>query len=180
MKRLLLALIPLLVLGGLVTLFALNIDRDPKYIPSVMINKPAPQFSLPAVPGLKVPGFDRQSLLGHVSVVNVFASWCIPCRTEHPLLFELAKRHDIALYGLNQKDATENVVQYLAQLGNPYAAVGADTDRQVSINWGVYGVPETFVVNPKGIITYKFTGPLTQKAIAESLVPAILAAKGEE
>lgn len=178
MKRILMASIPLIVLGGLVAIFALNINRDPQFVPSVLINKPVPEFALPEVPGLGVAGFSTADLKGHVSVVNVFASWCIPCREEHPLLFELNKRQDLVLYGLNQKDATENALAFLNELGNPYDFVGADKDRRVSIDWGVYGVPETFVVNPEGIITYKFTGPLTEKAIKESLLPAVAAANG--
>lgn len=180
MKRLLIAIIPLVILGGLVTVFALNIDRDPSFIPSVLINKPVPEFDMKAVPGAGVPGFNAADLKGHVSLVNVFASWCVACRDEHPYLFELSKRKDVVLYGLNQKDAPENAVAYLKELGNPYAFIGADPDRRVSIDWGVYGVPETFVVNKKGVITYKFTGPLTPRSIEEALIPAIEAANREE
>ncbi|MDB5506987.1 MAG: Cytochrome c-type biosis protein CcmG/DsbE, thiol:disulfide oxidoreductase [Devosia sp.] len=170
MKYLLFAL-PLLILAGLVAVFATSLNRDPSLVPSVLIDKPAPQFTLAAVDGLDVPGFDTAALKGEVTVVNVFASWCIPCRDEHPLL--LALSDGVRLFGINQKDAPENAAKFLAELGNPYDAVGADTDNRVSIDWGVYGVPETFVVDANGVITYKHVGPLFPEAIETGLLPAI-------
>jgi cytochrome c biogenesis protein CcmG/thiol:disulfide interchange protein DsbE len=170
--------LPLLLLVGLVAVFALSMNRDPSLVRSVLIDKPAPQFAMPAVPGLDVPGFDTASLAGQVTVVNVFASWCIPCRDEHPLLLALRDTSDIRLYGINQADVPENAVAFLTELGNPYAAVGADRDRRVSIDWGVYGVPETFVVNAQGIITFKHVGPLTPQSMTEQLLPAIERARG--
>lgn len=178
MKRIIFALTPLVILAGLVTLFALNIDRDPQFVPSVLLNKPVPEFALPPIEGLSQPGFDTASLKGQVSVVNVFASWCIPCRSEHPLLVKLgASQDDILLVGLNQKDTPENARSFLSELGNPYDAIGADANGRVSIEWGVYGVPETFVVNADGIITYKHTGPISEKSYESSLLPAIEAAR---
>lgn len=177
MKRIALLLTPLIALVALLYLFATNIDRDPNFIPSALLNKPVPEFSLPAVPGLSVPGFDSASLKGQVSVVNVFGSWCVPCRDEHPLLMELAASGEVKIFGLNQKDTPENAGAFLAELGNPYDFVGADTKGRTSIDWGVYGVPETFVVNADGIITYKHTGPLSRKSLETSLKPAILAAR---
>lgn len=179
MRRLILALVPLVVLIGLIVLFAANIDRNPDFVPSVLINKPAPDTVLPPVDGLDRPGFDPATFKGRVTVVNVFASWCIPCRQEHPMIAELGKRADIALVGLNQKDAPENVRAFLAELGDPYAAVGADANGRASIEWGVYGVPETFVVNASGIITYKHTGPISEHSLAASVIPAIEAAKAD-
>ena len=179
MKRLALALVPLVVLVGLVWLFAANINRDPNYIPSVMLDKPAPQFDLAAVDGLGVPGFDTTSLKGQVTLVNVFASWCIPCRDEHPVLMELAKT-GVPIYGINQKDAAENARAFLADLGNPYARIGADPNARASIDWGVYGVPESFVVNAKGVITYKHTGPITEQSLKNSVLPAIARAEQDE
>ena len=165
--------LPLLLLVGLIGVFAMSMNRDPSLVRSVLIDKPAPEFAMPAVPGLGVPGFDTASLKGQVTVVNVFASWCIPCRDEHPLLLALRDVSNVRLFGINQSDAPENAVAFLTELGNPYAAVGADRDRRVSIDWGVYGVPETFVVDAKGIITFKHVGPLTPQSMDEQLLPAI-------
>ena len=165
--------LPLLLLVGLIGVFAMSMNRDPSLVRSVLIDKPAPEFAMPAVPGLGVPGFDTASLKGQVTVVNVFASWCIPCRDEHPLLLALRDVRNVRLFGINQSDAPENAVAFLTELGNPYAAVGADRDRRVSIDWGVYGVPETFVVDAKGIITFKHVGPLTPQSMDEQLLPAI-------
>lgn len=173
MKRLALFALPLLVLVALVALFAFNIDRDSSLVRSVLIDKPVPPFTLPAVDGLGVPGFDAAALTGRVSVVNVFASWCIPCRDEHPLLTALKQQTGVALYGINQKDAPENARAFLAELGNPYDAVGADAAGRVSIDWGVYGVPETFVVDANGIIVFKHVGPLSPHSLEQELLPAI-------
>ena len=170
--------LPLLLLVGLIGVFAMSMNRDPSLVRSVLIDKPAPEFAMPAVPGLGVPGFDTASLKGQVTVVNVFASWCIPCRDEHPLLLALRDVSNVRLFGINQSDAPENAVAFLTELGNPYAAVGADRDRRVSIDWGVYGVPATFVVDAKGIITFKHVGPLTPQSMDEQLLPAIERARG--
>ncbi len=178
MKRAAVFLVPLAVLVALVGLFAATIQRDSDYIPSALINEPAPATDLPPVTGLGMAGFGRDDITGGVSVVNVFASWCVPCRDEHPLLMRLAGRDDINLYGINQKDAPENARAFLENLGNPYDRIGADRNGRASIEWGVYGVPETFVVNPDGIITYKHTGPLTEKSFETSLLPAIADARG--
>ena len=165
--------LPLIALVALVAVFALSINRDPSLVRSVLIDKPAPVFAMAEVPELGVPGFDTAALKGEVTVVNVFASWCIPCRDEHPLLVALKEVSGVRLFGINQSDAPENARAFLAELGNPYDAVGADRDRRVSIDWGVYGVPETFVVDPAGIITFKHVGPLTPEAIEAELLPAI-------
>jgi cytochrome c biogenesis protein CcmG/thiol:disulfide interchange protein DsbE len=169
--------LPLIALMALVAVFAFSIDRDPGLVRSVLIDRPAPAFAMDAVPDLGVPGFDTAALKGEVTVVNVFASWCIPCRDEHPLLVALKDMTDIRLFGINQADAPENARAFLAELGNPYDAVGADRDRRVSIDWGVYGVPETFVVDAAGTITFKHVGPLTPQAIETGLLPAIAAAR---
>lgn len=176
--RIALLLLPLVVLAGLVAVFAVSMDRDPNLVRSVLIGKPAPVFALPAVPTLDVPGFDTAALAGGVTVVNVFASWCIPCRDEHPLLVTLKERAGVRLFGINQKDAPENAAAFLAALGNPYDAVGGD-DGRVSIEWGVYGVPETFVVDAGGIITYKHVGPISARSLEEEVLPAIARAKGD-
>lgn len=175
--RLLLALLPLVVLVALLGVFALNINRDPALIQSVLIDKPAPAFSLAAVEGSGVPGFDTAALTGEVTVVNVFASWCIPCRDEHAVLEALKQQTDVRLFGMNQKDAAENAVAFLTELGNPYDAIGADTNGRASIDWGVYGVPETFIVDAKGVIRFKHVGPLDMADLEREIVPAIEKAK---
>jgi cytochrome c biogenesis protein CcmG, thiol:disulfide interchange protein DsbE len=171
--RIALALTPLVLLAALIAVFALNIDRDPSLVQSVLIDKPAPAFVLPAVEGLTVPGFDTAALKGHVTVVNVFASWCIPCRDEHEVLEALKEKTGVLLYGINQKDAAENARAFLAELGNPYDAIGADANGRVSIDWGVYGVPETFIVDAQGVIRFKHTGPLAMDDIEGEIVPAL-------
>lgn len=177
--RVVLALLPLVALVALVAVFALNINRDPSLVQSVLIDRPAPQFSLPAVDGLNVPGFDTARLKGQVTIVNVFASWCVPCRDEHPVLEALKQQTGVALFGINQKDAPQNATQFLSALGNPYDAVGADADGRTSIDWGVYGVPETFIVDAKGVIRFKHTGPLSMADIDREIVPALARAKAQ-
>ncbi|MBI4922132.1 MAG: DsbE family thiol:disulfide interchange protein [Devosia nanyangense] len=171
--RILLAVLPLVALVALIAVFATNINRDPSLVQSVLIDKPVPEFTLPAVDGLGVPGFDTAKLMGQVTVVNVFASWCIPCRDEHPVLEALKQRTGVLIYGINQKDAAENARAFLTELGNPYDAVGADPNGRVSIDWGVYGVPETFIVDAKGVIRFKHTGPLAMEDIEKEMVPAL-------
>lgn len=170
--------LPLIALVALVAVFAMSMNRDPSLVRSVLIDKQAPVFAMAEVPELGVPGFDTAALKGAVTVVNVFASWCIPCRDEHPLLEALTAETGVRLFGINQSDAPENARAFLAELGNPYDAVGMDRDRRVSIDWGVYGVPETFVVDAEGIITFKFVGPLSPETVESQLLPAILAARG--
>jgi cytochrome c biogenesis protein CcmG/thiol:disulfide interchange protein DsbE len=176
--RLLLALLPLAALVALLSVFALNMDRDPSVIQSVLIDKPAPEFALAAVPGTGVPGFDTAALAGELTVVNVFASWCIPCRDEHPVLEALKQQTGVRLFGMNQKDAAENAVAFLEELGNPYDAIGADSTGRTSIDWGVYGVPETFIVDAGGVIRFKHVGPLDMDDLAREIIPAIETARG--
>jgi cytochrome c biogenesis protein CcmG/thiol:disulfide interchange protein DsbE len=175
-----LVLLPLVVFAALagLFLFQLMLGGDPKQIPSALIDKPAPQFDLPPVEGLtldgvQVPGFSRQDLTGKVSVVNVFASWCVPCRQEHPLLEELAKVEGIQLLGINYKDNAENARRFLGSLGNPYTLIGADTAGRAAIEWGVYGVPETFIVDAGGTIRYKFIGPLDPVSYRTVFLPQL-------
>ncbi len=174
--------LPLIVFAALAVLLLVRLfGGDPGKIPSALIGKEVPAFSLPAVPGLvrdgaPVPGLSSADLKGRVTVVNVWASWCGPCRIEHPLLMELATDPAIRLVGINYKDDPENARRFLGGLGNPYAAVGADTAGRTAIDWGVYGVPETFVVGPDGRIALKHVGPLSEEAVATVLKPAITAA----
>jgi len=176
MKRLALVLLPLVALVALVTVFAVSLDRDPNLLRSVLIDKPAPAIELAPVAGIDRPGLTADQLRGGVTVVNVFASWCVPCRAEHPMLEVLKDRAEIRLVGINQKDAAENAAAFLAELGNPYDAIGADANGRASIEWGVYGVPETFVVDRNGVITYKHVGPITAASLEREVLPAIVAA----
>jgi cytochrome c biogenesis protein CcmG/thiol:disulfide interchange protein DsbE len=176
--RLLLVLIPVVVFAAIALLFWKGLSGEPSKIPSALINKPVPEFTLEPVPGVGVPGLAAADLkTGKVSVVNVWASWCAPCRIEHPLLTELAKRNDIALVGINYKDAPENAARFLGTLGQPFAAIGMDSNGRTAVDWGVYGVPETFVVDGQGLIRYKHIGPLTPEAITGSLAAEIEKAK---
>jgi cytochrome c biogenesis protein CcmG/thiol:disulfide interchange protein DsbE len=160
--------LPGLVFLGLVVLFGVQLisGRNPADVPSVLIDKPVPAFSLAPLEGLMadgkpVPGFSSEDLKGRVTLVNVWASWCAPCRQEHPLLVELARDPSIRVVGINQRDNPDNARRFLGALGNPYSAVGVDPNGRASIDWGVYGVPETFIVGPDGTIRHKHIGPLT-------------------
>ena len=166
-------LLPALVFAGLVLLFVVRLHTgDPSRVPSALIGRPVPPFALAALDGLTaqgqpVPGLSAEDLKGRVTVVNVFASWCAPCREEHPILMELARDPAIRMVGINYKDNPENARRFLGALGNPFAAVGADSNGRTAIDWGVYGVPETFVVGPDGTIRYKQIGPLTPEALPD-------------
>jgi cytochrome c biogenesis protein CcmG/thiol:disulfide interchange protein DsbE len=173
-RRPALVLIPLIVFAGLAAIFWMGLSGTPSNVPSALIGRPVPEFALPAVEGLDVPGLKTADFKrGGVTVVKVWASWCGPCRDEHPLLMQLAKRSDLRLAGINNKDNPENARRFLGTLGNPFAAIGADRDGRVSIDWGAYGVPETFVVDAEGIIRFKFIGPLWPAAIEKTLLPEI-------
>ncbi len=173
MTRIVLLVLPLVALVGLIAVFALNIDRDPSFVQSVLIDKPAPEFSLAPVEGIDVPGLDTASLTGEVTVVNVFASWCIHCRDEHPLLVALKEQTGARLVGITQMDAPENARAVLAELGTPYDAIGADTTGRASIDWGVYGVPETFVIDRDGRIAFKLVGSISPQNLEQALKPQI-------
>lgn len=164
----LILILPGLIFLGLTVLFAVQLvsGRNPAEVPSVLIDKPVPTFSLAPLEGLladgkPVPGFSNADLKGRVTVVNVWASWCAPCRQEHPLLVDLAKDPSIRVVGINQRDNPDNARRFLGTLGNPYSAVGVDPNGRASIDWGVYGVPETFIVGSDGTIRHKHIGPLT-------------------
>jgi cytochrome c biogenesis protein CcmG, thiol:disulfide interchange protein DsbE len=159
-----LALLPLILFAALAGIFLTQLmsGRDTQTLPSALIGSPAPVTDLPALAGLTdVAGVTNADFAGKVTLLNIFASWCGPCREEHPVLMELAKDTRFQLIGLNYKDKPENAVGFLAELGNPYSKVGADESGRAGINWGVYGVPETFVIGPDGVIRYKHVGPLT-------------------
>ena len=166
-RRLLLACMPLVVVVGLVGTFAVALNDTSTDLPSALVNRPAPNFTLPPILATGVPGLSRADLLGRVSVVNVFASWCIPCRDEHPLLVELKERTGVRLFGMNLKDEEPNATAFLDELGNPYDAIGADRDGRVAIDWGVYGVPETFLVRADGLVLQRHVGPLDRASLSE-------------
>jgi cytochrome c biogenesis protein CcmG, thiol:disulfide interchange protein DsbE len=165
-RRWLVAL-PLVVFAALAALFLLRLyGGDPSKIPSALIGRPAPQTALPALEGLlrdgtQVPGLDPAAFKGKVSLVNVWASWCVPCHDEAPLLTQLAKDGRLQLVGINYKDAPDNARRFLGRYGNPFGIVGVDANGRASIEWGVYGVPETFIVGREGTIVYKLVGPVT-------------------
>jgi cytochrome c biogenesis protein CcmG/thiol:disulfide interchange protein DsbE len=155
--------------------FALGLGMDPKIIPSALIDKPVPQFTLPPIEGGAGRGFSDADLKDGVSVVNVFASWCIRCRAEHPVITRLAGMGVATVYGLNYKDKPAEALEWLADMGNPYAEIGADRNGRVGIEWGVYGVPETFVIDAEGRIRHKYVGPLTQRTLEGNVLPDIRA-----
>ncbi|WP_425053816.1 DsbE family thiol:disulfide interchange protein [Psychromarinibacter sp. S121] len=163
MRRLLAALPVLIVLvfGGFF-LWGLNPDRDPNAIPSVLISQPAPAFDLPTVEGVGVPGLSRGDLTGNADpvVVNVFASWCVPCRAEHTVLTRMVERDGVRLFGINYKDKPEAARSWLEELGNPYERIGSDLDGRAGIEWGISGVPETFIVAGDGTVLYRYVGPI--------------------
>ncbi|MGD0720440.1 MAG: DsbE family thiol:disulfide interchange protein [Roseiarcus sp.] len=177
-RRGLLALAPLLVFGALAVLFFARLFAgDASRIPSALIGQPAPPLDLPALAG-GAGLTDADLRQGHVSVVNIFASWCLPCHDEHPVLLELAADKTLAdkgvrLIGVAQKDEAENIRRFLGAKGDPYSSVGLDRDGRTGIDWGVYGVPETFIVKGDGTIAYKFVGPMTEQALAEVVEPEI-------
>jgi cytochrome c biogenesis protein CcmG/thiol:disulfide interchange protein DsbE len=165
-------LLPLSVFLLIAVLLGMGLFMDPKLVPSPLIGKPVPEFSLPPVQGRK-PGLARQDLMGEVSMVNVFASWCVACRQEHPLLMQLSRQGVIPIHGLNYKDQPQEAADWLDSLGDPYTRTGADLDGRVGIDWGVYGVPETFIIDKAGRIAYKHIGPIAQKDWEETLQPLI-------
>ena len=170
-RRNVLMALPLVLFASLAALFWFRLGGgDPSRIPSALIGHPAPPTALPPIEGLTsngapVPGLDPASFKGKVSLVNVWASWCVPCHDEAPLLTELAKDKRFQLVGINYKDAADNARRFLGRYGNPFAVVGADGNGRAGIEWGVYGVPETFIVGRDGTILYKLVGPITPEAI---------------
>jgi cytochrome c biogenesis protein CcmG, thiol:disulfide interchange protein DsbE len=178
-RRRLLLVVPLIAFLGLFALFLIRLFAgDPSRIPSALIGQPAPKTTLPAVAGLDrdgkpVPGIDPADFKGAVTVLNVWASWCVPCHDEAPLLLQLYQDPRLRVVGINYKDEAENARRFLGRYGNPFAAAGADRNGRASIEWGVYGVPETFVVGRDGRIAYKLVGPITPDNFTSTLKPEI-------
>ena len=165
-------LVPLIVFGALTVLFAIGLGLDPRMVPSPLIGKPVPRFDLPPVKG-RTLGLATGDLRGEVSLVNVFASWCTECRAEHPLLMRLSRDKSVPIHGLNYKDRPQDAERWLNEFGDLYVRTGADVSGRVGIDWGVYGVPETFVVDREGHIAYKHIGVLTPKALEQTIMPLV-------
>lgn len=171
--------LPLVVLAALVGFLAVGLNRDPGFVPSPLVGKPAPDFDLPR---LDAPDqrLRKADLLGDVSLVNVWGTWCVGCRQEHPFLNEIARSGEIRIYGLNWKDDPASAREWLDRLGNPYAAVAVDADGRSAIDWGVYGAPETFLLDARGMVLYKHIAPLDAGVWAAEFAPRIAAARGRQ
>ncbi len=171
-------LIPLAVFVIMVIFLAVGLTLDPREVPSPLIGKPAPGFSLPQVAdaGKTLAPADFR---GQVALVNVWASWCVSCRQEHPVLLQLARRGIVPIYGLNYKDRRDAAQSWLNQYGDPYAASAFDADGRTGIDWGVYGVPETFVIDKAGLIRHKHTGPVTAETLEKDILPLVRQLQGE-
>jgi cytochrome c biogenesis protein CcmG/thiol:disulfide interchange protein DsbE len=172
--------IPLMIFLVLVAFLAMGLRHgyDPHELPSPLINKPAPTFRLAQ---LQDPSktFSAGDMRGRVWLLNVWASWCVSCRDEHPLLVELARARTVPLYGLNWKDNREDALGWLSELGNPYIASASDLDGRVAIDYGVYGAPETYLIDKNGVIRFKQVGPLTPELLQTKLLPMAAALNGE-
>jgi cytochrome c biogenesis protein CcmG/thiol:disulfide interchange protein DsbE len=176
-------LLPLAIFLSLAVLFLMQLlsGRNEADVPSALIGQAAPPTDLPPLDGMSLPGLQSKSFAGHVTLVNVFASWCAPCREEHPVLLALAQDRRYALVAMNYKDKPENARRFLGDLGNPFSAIGVDEAGRTAIDWGVYGVPETFIVGKDGRIAYKHVGPLSPDSVRTELLPQVekaLAAPG--
>lgn len=163
---------PVVFFGILAIALGWGLGRNPQNIPSALIGKAVPEFALPPVQG-RTLGLAAADLRGEVSLVNVFASWCTACRYEHPLFMEIAERGIVPLHGLNYKDRPADAAAWLDELGDPYTRTGADRDGRVAIDWGVYGVPETYVVGTDGRIAYKQIGPVTRDVLDDTILPLV-------
>jgi cytochrome c biogenesis protein CcmG/thiol:disulfide interchange protein DsbE len=171
-RRALLFLLPLLLFAVVGVFLAIGLTRDPSTLPSALIGKPAPAFALPPINGRDDHGFGRADLGGQPMLVNVFASWCVPCRIEHPVIGRLAEQ-GVVVQGINFKDKPEDAKAWLKELGDPFRHVGADRDGRVGIEWGVYGVPETYVIGRDGQIAYRHVGPLQPRDVEQKILPLL-------
>ncbi len=178
-RRLVSALLPLVLFAVIGGFLYRGLSLQPREIPSALIGRPAPAFDLPALPD-RPPGLKRADLEGEVSLVNVFASWCITCRAEHPLLMRLKEAGTVPVHGLNYKDEPKSALDWLGRFGDPYERVGADRSGRVGIDWGVYGVPETFVVDAEGRIVCKHIGAIRAADLETKIMPAVRAARAGE
>lgn len=177
MKRLAF-LLPLIIFALISIYFAAGLKRDPSRIPSALIDRPVPEFSMPAI-SEDIPPFSTNDIADKITLINVFASWCISCHVEHSFLMELSKRDDLYIAGLNWKERAGDGEAWLKQYGNPYDFVGDDPDGRVAIDFGVTGAPETFIVDAKGRIRFRFAGPITEPVWERDIKPVIDAIKNE-
>lgn len=178
-SRYILALLPLLLFAGFAAVAAKMLYEqdvnglDVSAIPSALIGTKAPSLALLPLEGANVPALTDAAIKRKLTLVNVFASWCVPCRQEHPMLKELSKDERLNIVGINYKDKSDNALRFLGELGNPYAAIGIDPNGKAAIDWGVYGIPETYLVGPDGTIIYKKVGPIDAATYDRELIPAI-------
>ena len=163
---------PLAIFVVIGVFLGIGFTLDPREIPSPLLDRPVPQFELAPVKG-RTLGLSSDALRGEVSIVNVFASWCTACRDEHPLWMQLSAGRVVPVHGLNYKDRPDDAARWLAQLGDPYVRTGADVDGRVGIDWGVYGVPETFIIDKRGVIRHKIIGAITPRIVDERLLPLV-------
>ena len=178
LRRRLMFIVPAVAFAGLAVLFRTGLNQDPSIVPSALIGKPVPTFSLPPVKGHKL-GLSSADLKGSVSLVNVFASWCVACREEHPLWMRLKEKGIVPIYGIDYKDKPDDAERWLDTMGDPYTRTGADVDGRVAINWGVYGVPETYVVDRQGRIAFKQIGPVNARILDKTILPLIARLRGD-
>lgn len=177
--RYLVALLPLIAFAGFAAVAAKMLYEqdvnglDISAIPSALIGTKAPSLALPPLEGSATPALTNAAISGQLTLVNVFASWCVPCRQEHPMLKELSKDSRINVVGINYKDKNDNALRFLGELGNPYKAIGVDPNGKAAIDWGVYGIPETYLVDKNGTIVYKKVGPIDPATLEKGLMPAI-------
>ncbi|MBE0619006.1 MAG: DsbE family thiol:disulfide interchange protein [Burkholderiales bacterium] len=164
--------IPLLVFVVMAVFLGIGLTMNPRDIPSPLIGKPVPEFSLPPVKGGTL-GLASADLRGEVSIVNVFASWCVACREEHPILMGIKEKGLVPLHGINYKDKPDDARAWLDEMGDPYTRIGADISGKVAIDWGVYGVPETFVIDREGRIAYKQIGAVTPEILRDKIMPLV-------
>ena len=170
-------LIPLAIFIVLVGFLAIGLRLNPREVPSPLINKPAPPFTLPELVDPQ-RSFSQKDMLGKVWLLNVWASWCVSCREEHPVLVEFSKRKIVPLYGLNYKDERKDALAWLARLGDPYTMSIMDRDGRIGIDYGVYGVPETYVIDKQGVIRYKQIGPVTPEILEAKILPLVKKLQG--
>lgn len=179
-------ILPLIIILALGAIFALRLTSDKdESLPSTLIGKAAPTMQLPMLEGLlddngnQIGAFDSADLKDKISIVNIFASWCTPCRAEHPILMDIAKNYpELQMIGINTRDKTDNALKFLDTLGNPYDAVGVDANGRAIVEWGGYGVPETFIVDQSGQIRFKFVGPISPAIFEEQFLPIIESLQG--
>jgi len=165
-------LLPAAIFLAIVVFLYIGLGRDPRHVPSPLIGKPAPDFELPLLYQLEKSLTD-EDLKGRVSLVNVWASWCVSCRYEHELLMDISRNTDIPVIGINYKDEHADAMKWLRDRGDPYESIVFDYEGRAAIDWGVYGTPETFIVDQQGIIRYKHVGPITKEKLSQDLMPLI-------